>query len=184
VSRRKRYDTEQLVSEIKADRRNTILLAATAVAIVLVLVIVFAALRDDEDLPEMKAATTPTVTDVANKPTGEQEPTEEPTLEKAEEPAPEAKAEAEEQPPDEPEAAPPPSAIKLALTKKGKLWINGKLIGKKVRKHSMTLAPGTHTVKAKIGRRNVKGKFDVVAGKNYTVRVDHKRKRVVAKVSK
>jgi len=172
VARRKRYDTEQLVSEIQADRRNTILLALAGVGIVVVLVALYVSGAGEEDVPEIPPES-PIAAPVEPAP-AEAEATPEA---KDEAPAEEVEEAVEEAP-----AA--PSKVHIGMTKKGRLWIDGKLIGKKVRSHKMELAAGSHTLKAKFGRKVVNKTIEIEGDGAYTIKVIHRKKRVVVKKKK
>ncbi len=173
---RRRYDTEALVGEIKRERRNAIVLGGAGAVLFACLVLFYLQLRDDK-VPEVPPGPKPAVkTEAASKDA-------KPPADQAEAAkAPQAKAEAAAEPAEKkPEPKPDPT-IAVSLPRALPVWIDGKLVGK-LKSHKVTLAPGKHVVRTKVGRRSIEEKLDTEAGKHYQVSFDIRKRRASTVVS-
>jgi len=184
MARRRRYDTEALVGQLRAERRAGILLSLAGIGILLFLVVLYVTgIGDDEDIPKVpaeestaaKLATEAAVADAAAADAGAAgSPTEPPAAGDG--------AVAADAAPEEPAPA-GPVQVSLSLSKKGVVWVDKKKLGK-FKKKQLELPPGVHTIKAKVGRKTVKSKIEIKSGENVTVVIDHKKKKITVKPKK
>ncbi len=155
---RRRFETQALVGELKRERRSFmwLALAATAVLGFLGLYVTLG----------MGTTAVPTVPLEAQAPA----------------PAPVAAPRPVAPPPVVASAAPAAPAsneavLNIELPTPASLWINGKLIGDKVKTHTQKLPPGTQHFRTKVGRKDVRHSFDAEAGKTYKAALDAKKKK-------
>ncbi len=74
------------------------------------------------------------------------------------------------------------ATIKIKLTKKAFIWIDGKKLNKKKSKAETALIePGSHEFKARFGKKFVKKKVNVKPGETIILRFDARKKRVKIK---
>ena len=158
--KRRRYDTTELVGELKRERRNAVLLTLLGIGIVVFLAIYYLAAQTENDVPEVPANAAP------RRP--EQPPPPEPP------PPPETTTESEN--PSTPPAV--PAVVTIVVPRRGVVSIDGKKLGKG-RRHRVELSPGTHSLKMRAGKRLVAGKVDVEAGATYTLSFDLRKRRLV-----
>lgn len=190
VVKRRRYDTVELVAEIRRERRNGIILALAGIGILVVLLGLYISGLGDEKVPtapgaEGESATgAPAATPATGEPTvaGTGSETAAPDLGAA---AGETDASKAAEPtasePEEPAAvATTKATLQIVVTRKSTLWIDGEKIGK-VKKHVVELEPGEHEIKAKLGKKLVTQKLAPKAGATYLLRFDAKRKKAVLK---
>lgn len=172
MAKRRRYDTEALVDQLQSERRTGIVLTLLGGAFVLSFLIALAIFGGGEEEPQKTKDDARAAVAEGDKPKAEGEAAkaegEEKSAEKAEE-----KAEEKEEPKG-------PGTLKLSLSKKALVWVDGKKIGK-LKKKSMELDPGKHTIKAKFGKKTVTHEFEVVAGETLSLAGDHRKKKFTAK---
>lgn len=183
--KRRRYDTVELVADIKRERRNGILLGLAGVGILVVLLGLYVTSVGEEQVPTLPpdANDSPTTAPDAGQPatsTADKAASATPTVGSATDTTEPAGDEEEPVAPAEP---PAPSKIKIVLTKKAPLWIDGKKVGK-VKKHKVELDAGEHELKAKFGKKFVTLKVVPKPGQAYEVRFDAKRKKATIKKKK
>ncbi|MCK5689852.1 hypothetical protein KAI87_11310 [Myxococcota bacterium] len=74
------------------------------------------------------------------------------------------------------------ATIKIKLTKKAFIWIDGeKLNAKKSKAETALIEPGSHEFKARFGKKFVKKKINVKPGETIILRFDARKKRVKVK---
>ena len=191
MARKKKYDTEALVGQLKAERRTGLILSMVAVVILFFLVGLFFAGSGDTEPPEIPTGTAAdiaanrglTQSEIDASPAGGGNEIEEPTTAGDEASAETADEDPEAEEPEEelePEEATGPATVNISMNRKGVVWVDGKKIGK-LRKKTMELEAGEHTIKAKFGRKTVQQKIDVEAGASYNFAVDGRRRRATLK---
>lgn len=185
--RRRRYDTDALVREIRRERRNAILLSIAGATILGSLAGLYFLSVGGNGVPMVPKdiGAAPTDIQTTSKPgtplvkdaKAETPLTADPKAASPEvpKPPPEAQDQAKK-PPAEPQNA----LVEVTLTRKARLWVNGKAVGR-VRKHRATLKPGQNTLKAKFGRRTVMRRLNLKPGAEVAVRFDAKRKKAFVK---
>lgn len=179
MARRRRYDTEALVGQLKAERRTGILLSLGGVAILAGLLVLYLTGVGGEELPKV-----PDSAQAANAAPDAGKPS--PTLEEPaagaeptpSEQTPETRPEPEPEPEPEPQG---PGRLKVQLSRKGVVWLGRKKLGKFKRK-DLEIPAGKHMVKAKVGRRTLKKEIDVGSGGTVSLFFDHRKKKVFVKV--
>lgn len=154
---RRRYDTVELVAELRRERRNGVLLTVTALVIVGFLAAFYFVGVNGSDVPEVPKAKSPSS---AVKP---------PSAPITAPPA------AVVSPPEMP---PQPANVTIQLPRKMPLWLDDQSIGK-TKRHEQTLDAGKHVVKTKLGRKVLSETFEAEGGKTYAISFDAKRKRFV-----
>jgi len=184
AQKRRRYDTVELVAEIKRERRNGLLLALAGIGILILLLLLYVTNAGSDDVPSAPGSSVPAVhspvspaTDTAPAPAPAPPKEENPPANKPEEPPPAEKTVAK------PEPAAEPATIRVLLSKRAPLWIDGKKVGK-VKKHRVALSAGAHEIKAKFGRKMVVQKLNPKAGLTYELRFDARKKKVKVKLKK
>lgn len=178
MARRRRYDTEALVGQMRVERRTAVILSLAGVFILgFLLTLYITGIGGDDEVPEIpptaSAATTPedtgaeSATDAAigaGDSAGADVATGTPV---------ETGAEAETASRAAPAAA--PAKVNINLSKKGMLWVNGEKVGK-VKGTDIALPPGSHVIKAKLGKNTVEAAIEVTGGESLTVSFHHKKK--------
>lgn len=189
VVKRRRYDTVELVAEIRRERRNGIILALAGIGILVVLLGLYVSGLGDEKVPtapgaeEDSAIAAPAAAPAAGEPTvaGTGTETAAPDLGAAAADNDASKAEPTAGEPEErPAVATKKATLQILVTRKSTLWIDGEKIGK-VKKHVVELEPGEHEIKAKLGKKLVTQRLAPKAGATYLLRFDAKRKKAVLK---
>ncbi len=189
--KRRRYDTVELVADIKRERRNGILLGLAGVGILIVLLGLYVTSVGDEQVPTLPVDSnvSPARAPDAGQPAEravDGAASAKPTVGTATGArTPESGTDAagpagDEDTEDEAKEVAALSEITIVLTKKALLWIDGKKIGK-LKRHKLELTPGEHELKAKFGRKLVTLKVVPKPGQAYEVRFDAKRKRAAIK---
>jgi len=160
-----------LVTELKKERRNAMLLGAVGVAVALVLVILYFTQSGEGDLPSTPTGRAATQARENLTPT--------PTMGVPTPPSPPPSAAPESKPAVEPAAA-KPAVVKTLLTKKTTLWIDSKPIthGKDT---PLEVTPGMHEVKLKLGKKSATQKVEFKAGGEYELRFDPKNEKALMK---
>jgi hypothetical protein len=177
VSNRRRYDTVELVTELKRERRNAILLSAAGVGILLLLLLLYVTAIGDDEVPTVpdEAESYASKEVDRGKEGGEAEGAGEASAGgEAVEPEPEP-----EPPPPEPVAV-VKSSVKLVLTKKGVVWIDGEKLGR-VKKKKLELDAGDHEIKAKFGKKIVTTNIRLEPDQAYELKIDARRKKAKLK---
>lgn len=182
MARRRRYDTEALVGQLKSERRAGILLSLAGIGILLFLVILYVTgVGDDDEIPKVpiestaaKLATEAAKADAAGAELAANNPTETADTAKPTEAT-------EEPPPPPPDNS--PVQVSLSLSKKGIVWVDKKKLGK-FKKKQLELSPGVHLIKVKVGRKTVKSKIEIKSGENVAVIIDHRKKKITVKPKK
>jgi hypothetical protein len=171
ATNRSRYDTQALVTEIKKERRNALILGAAGVAIAAILVVLYFAQVGGGDEPSSPAGRAAMQAREGTKPPAMGVPDAGPG---ATTPAVTAPA------PTPPPIVDTPVIVKAVLTRKTALWIDGKAIthGKDI---ATNVQPGMHEVKLKVGKRSSTQKVDFKAGAEYELRFDPKSNKVLLK---
>jgi hypothetical protein len=152
----RRRDTVELVTELRRERRNAMLLGTAGVAIIALLFLLYFTMVDSGDVP---------VAPVGGPTTAESAPVPAPVGE----PSPPAVA-----------APAAPARVTVILPAKAPLWIDGESIGK-VKEHVAELAPGKHELKAKVGKKMLTQSIETAAGETTEVRLDAKAKKAAKK---
>ena len=172
VSKRRRYDTVELVTELKRERRNALLLSLAGIGILIILLLLYVTAIGDDEVPAVP--TDDTITDTV------------PTVDKdpmmgagSTPPGTEPEATPEDPPPPEPVAV-VPAKIKLVLTKKGVVWIDNEKVGK-FKKKKIELDAGDHEIKAKFGKKIVTTNVRLEPDQSYELKIDAKRKKAKLK---
>jgi hypothetical protein len=171
VSKRRRYDTVELVTELKRERRNALLLSLAGIGILVVLLLLYVTAIGDDEVPTVPIDDT--ISDTI--PTVDKDPL---TGSGATPPGTEVTPE-DPPPPPEPVAV-VPATIKLVLTKKGVVWIDGEKVGK-LKKKKFELDAGDHEIKAKFGKKIVTTNVRLQPDQAYELKIDAKRKKAKLK---
>src|SRR5687767_12292281 len=169
MARRKKYDTEALVGQLKSERRTGMIMTFAGVAILVGLGVLYFTGVDNEEIAEVPAEA------------GAHPPKDAPKPE--EKVAGVTPAPAAEPPKEEPKAEEAkPGVVTLNLPKKGvMLWVDDEKLPAKPPKKKLELAPGKHVFKTKFGKKTVTGELEVAAGGAYTLTVDPKKKKLTLK---
>lgn len=185
MARKRRYDTEALVGQLKAERRTGLLLSAAAVGMLLLLVVLYLLVSDGEESEEVPQSATAAAKQ-SSEPAKDKLPPEDaaPAVtgsadsgSAAEEgqAGESAAAEAEQKP-----KAAGPAKVNLQLTRKGVVWLGKKKLGK-FKSRAIELPVGTHQVRAKVGRKMVKHTLEVQGGESLELIIDHRTRKVTVK---
>jgi hypothetical protein len=158
---RRRYDTAGLVSDLRRERRQAMVLTVVGLVILVALVYAFVKLRTPS-VPDIPKPGDPGAAVTA--PTPRPPP---PPPAPAPTPAPE---------PEKPKA-PEPAHLTIKLAKAGPISVDGVVVVKKGREHEATLTPGPHKVSTRVGRKIVEVPFEAQAGKRYKLELDVKKKK-------
>ncbi|MEK7703959.1 MAG: hypothetical protein AAB426_03285 [Myxococcota bacterium] len=154
--KRRRYDTVELVADLRRERRNAVLLTLTALAIIGFLAAFYFLGSGSSDVAQVPhEAPTPPPAAVAPPPPPVTPPE-----------------------PEAPKAG--PASLTVQLPKKLPLWVDDTAVGK-IKRYTQKLAPGKHVVKTRLGKKVVSEDFVVEADQSYSVTLDVKRKRFVVK---
>lgn len=70
-----------------------------------------------------------------------------------------------------------PAVVEIQLTRKGTLWVDSEKKNKKLKKTVLTLPPGEHNLKAKMGRKTIKAKVVIEGGEALKVKFNHRKKK-------
>ncbi|OGQ91829.1 MAG: hypothetical protein A2289_11655 [Deltaproteobacteria bacterium RIFOXYA12_FULL_58_15] len=162
---RRRYDTVELVTELKRERRNALILSLAGVGILLILLLLYMTAIGEDEVPTVNQGTaTSAPLQPAPNPTEPATPTE-------------AAA---------PEVSPPvvkaaPATVIILLTKKEEVWVDGKSLGK-IKKDTIELsADQEHEIRVKMGKKMVTKTLIPKAGETWDLRFDAKRKKAKLK---
>lgn len=203
--KRRRYDTVELVAQIRKERRNGVLLASIGLGLIVFLLAVYLAGLSGKDLPVVPGDASPQRSSAS--PAAVPAPTAGGAAAAASAdgagsaaPGQAAAAGAEAAgdragPPGDADAPAPDAAqtgaaaaadkasVEITVQQRQKvvLWLDGNKVGK-VNKHSAELPAGAHTIKAKLGRRTVEQAVEMEAGQRYQIKIDVKRRKIQAKV--
>ncbi len=190
MAKRRRYDTEALVDQLNTERRTGIVLTFLGGVFVLCFIAALAFFGGEDELPEVDKndAVAAKADEAAKEAAAKNAAGAEGKADKKDEAKPaegdskdgdvkqEAKEEAKEVAEAAPEEPAKPASLKLALTKKGVIWLDGKKIGK-FKKKTLELAAGSHTLKAKIGRKIFTYEFEAESGGKMSLVADHRKKK-------
>ncbi len=174
--KRKRYSTVELISELRNERRNAVLLGLAGVIIVAFLVGVYVTSVKEEHVPAVPAtelhAAQPSVGLAAEevKPIVPQSAA--PTEDKPAEPKPGEEVNPAEQG--------KPSSVRLVLTKKAAVSLDGKSLGS-LKEQTLLLQPGKHELRVKLGKKTMTQPFTVAPDTSYELKVDAKKKKALLK---
>ncbi len=89
--------------------------------------------------------------------------------------------------PEEPMATPvaPPAPVvateatlQVSLPRPTPLFIDGELVSKKAKDHTVKMSPGKHRLAIKLGKKNLQTIIEVEPGSSYRARLDQKKKRL------
>jgi hypothetical protein len=167
MARRKKYDTEALVGQLKSERRTGMLMTFAGVAILVGLGVLYFTGVDSEEIAEVPKdaeAAAPAAPKPEEKVAGVGAP------------------EAPKETPKPPEEPPKPGILNLNLPKKPiAVWVDDEKLPAKPPKKKLELAPGKHTIKTKFGKKTVQEEIEVAAGGTYTLTVDPKKKKLTLK---
>ena len=154
--KRRRYDTNALVGDMRRERRNAILLTLLGVSILVFLIVYFVKIHRSS-VPEVPKPSDP----VAAAPPR---------------PAP-APPPAVTPPPPPPKPAPAEAEVAVVLPKAGPIYLDGELVSKKAKDLDLKVPPGKHKVSTKAGKKTSVLEVDAAAGKKYRVDFDPKKKK-------
>jgi hypothetical protein len=176
MARKRKYDTEALVGQLKAERRTGILLTLVGVGILAGLATLYFTGVGQEEIPAVPGEGE-TATDVGEpdkKPDEGGAAAEEKVAgvdPKAGEPA------AGDKPAAPTEAAPQPGSVNINAGKKPVLmWIDDQKLGK-VTKKKILVPAGKHVLKTKVGKKTISQDIEVEAGAEISVSYDAKKKK-------
>ncbi len=158
---RRRYDTMELVTEMRRERRNAIVLGLAGVAVLLVLLLLYFTLVDQGGVPEAP--------DVAPE-AGSAIDTEASPAETTP-PTPGSETPAATTP-----AAAAPTKVTVILPQKAAAWIDETSLGK-VKEQTVEVTPGAHELRVKLGKRTLTQPFEATAGQTTEVRLDPRAKK-------
>jgi len=174
VARRRKYDTEALVGQMRSERRTALILSLAGVFILgFLLTLYVTGIGSEDEVPEV-----PEVSEVSSSGAG--------GAAGAGEAAAAGTDGAGGGGGDVPEGddvadggvveeASAPGKVTISLSKKGVLWVDGEKVGK-VKGKTLELSPGAHLLKAKVGKKTVEAELEVASGVSYTVAFHHKKK--------
>ena len=181
MARRRRYDTEALVGQLKAERRTGILLSLLGVCILFLLVGLYIAGGGDDDIPTVPGGAE-AATDAETNPEAGTAGEGQAEVTGAAQAAPAGEAgggQQEEEVPAE-KADVGPASLRIMLSRKGVVWLDNEKLGK-FKKRNIEVPPGKHVLRAKFGKKKVEQEIEVDGGKTYGIYVDKKKKKVFIK---
>lgn len=167
--KKRRYDTEALVGQLRAERRTGILLSVAAVAVLGLLVLLYlAGTGSDEDIPVVpESETAQANSEAPSKAPDKAPPPSAPVAEPTSEPGTETGAESPGEGAD----------VVVTLTKKSAVWLGKKKLGK-IKKKQVQVPVGTHQVRVKLGKRTLEHTLEVKGGEKLTLMIDHKKRTI------
>jgi hypothetical protein len=171
VSKRRRYDTVELVTELKRERRNALLLSLAGIGILIILLLLYVTAIGNDEVPAVP--TDDTITDTV--PTVDKDP----MMGAGSTPPGTEPVTPDDPPPPEPVAV-VRATVKLVLTKKGVVWVDDEKVGK-FKKKRIELDAGDHEIKAKFGKKIVTTNVRLEPDQAYELKIDAKRKKAKLK---
>ncbi len=171
MARRRKYDTEALVGQMRAERRTALILSLAGVFILgFLLTLYVTGIGGEEEVPEVPETSSSGAGGAAGASDGE-------TASAGADGAGGGSGDVADavEPEPEPEVDTTPGKVTVSLSKKGVLWVDGEKVGK-VKGKELELSPGTHVLKAKVGKKTVEAELEVASGGSYKVAFHHKKK--------
>ncbi|MBI3180496.1 MAG: hypothetical protein HYZ27_12600, partial [Deltaproteobacteria bacterium] len=169
--KRKRYDTVELVTELRRERRAAVLLSLAGLVILGLLVGVYFTSMNEEHVPAVPPVETEPVQPSVGLAAEDVKPIVPATAAPAEERPVGVQPVAEKAP-----AEVKPATVRLVLTKKSPVLVDGKPVGS-IEEQSLELSPGKHEIRVKLGKKTVVQPLNVQAGVAYELKVDTKKKK-------
>jgi hypothetical protein len=158
--KRRRYDTNALVGDMRRERRNAVLLSLFGIGILVFLVVYFVKVQRSS-VPEVPRPSDP-VAMTSPRPA----------------PPPPTPVVAPPPPPKPAPPAPIDAQVVVSLSKAGPIYLDGELVAKKARDFELRVSPGKHKVSTKSGKKTTALDLEAVAGKKYRVDFEAKKKKV------